>query len=333
LVLQARDLRRVLAFVADAHDADGPEALDVELLDRLAGLVGCEYATYQEFDWPRRVVTAYIPCSYEGPEAVRPPYVPGGFWTGELREAGRPRFAAISFRKLSDDLGRRQRERFRDEDTYNGEFRIVDRLGFHVGVQSAGKSGWLGFDSQVRDFDERDRALARTLRPQVTSLRRRAILRKQAGELVGALEHGTGAAVVVFEAGGRIGEATVEARRMLAAWFGARDGRLPGELREWLELAAPGDAYVKRRNGSILTVEAAGGFTVRLRERRSGDSRLTPREREVLGLVSEGLSNGEVAKRLWVAQSTVAKHLEQAYSKLGVHSRTAAIVKLARHSD
>ena len=52
-----------------------------------------------------------------------------------------------------------------------------------------------------------------------------------------------------------------------------------------------------------------------------------------LALVAEGLTNAEIARRLWVAQSTVAKHLEQAYSKLGVHSRTAAVARLARKPD
>jgi DNA-binding NarL/FixJ family response regulator len=55
---------------------------------------------------------------------------------------------------------------------------------------------------------------------------------------------------------------------------------------------------------------------------------LTPREREVLALVAEGLTNAQIARTLWVAESTVANHLEQAYAKLGVHSRTAAVAKL-----
>jgi DNA-binding CsgD family transcriptional regulator len=59
-----------------------------------------------------------------------------------------------------------------------------------------------------------------------------------------------------------------------------------------------------------------------------GNPALTPREREVLAVVSEGLTNAQIARRLWVAESTVAKHLEQAYAKLGVHSRTAAIARL-----
>jgi len=52
---------------------------------------------------------------------------------------------------------------------------------------------------------------------------------------------------------------------------------------------------------------------------------LTAREREVLELVAEGLTNVEVAQRLWISPGTVRRHLENAYAKLGVHTRTAAV--------
>jgi DNA-binding CsgD family transcriptional regulator len=52
---------------------------------------------------------------------------------------------------------------------------------------------------------------------------------------------------------------------------------------------------------------------------------LTPREREVLRLVATGLTNPEIAAALWIAPGTVRKHLDNAYAKLGVHSRAAAI--------
>jgi DNA-binding CsgD family transcriptional regulator len=51
---------------------------------------------------------------------------------------------------------------------------------------------------------------------------------------------------------------------------------------------------------------------------------LTPRELEVLTLVAEGLTNREVAGRLDISPGTVRSHLEHAYSKLGVGTRTAA---------
>ena len=55
---------------------------------------------------------------------------------------------------------------------------------------------------------------------------------------------------------------------------------------------------------------------------------VTAREREVLELVREGLTNAEIARTLWVAPGTVRRHLENAYAKLGVHTRTAAVARL-----
>jgi DNA-binding CsgD family transcriptional regulator len=52
---------------------------------------------------------------------------------------------------------------------------------------------------------------------------------------------------------------------------------------------------------------------------------LTPREAEILELVAEGRSNAEVAQLRWISPDTVRKHLENAYQKLGVHTRTAAV--------
>jgi DNA-binding CsgD family transcriptional regulator len=51
---------------------------------------------------------------------------------------------------------------------------------------------------------------------------------------------------------------------------------------------------------------------------------LTAREREILRLVREGKTNAEIAGELWVSPSTVKKHLENVYDKLGVASRAAA---------
>ena len=52
---------------------------------------------------------------------------------------------------------------------------------------------------------------------------------------------------------------------------------------------------------------------------------LTLAERRVLQHVAMGLSNEQIAARLFVAQSTIRKHLENAYRKLGVTNRVAAV--------
>ena len=55
---------------------------------------------------------------------------------------------------------------------------------------------------------------------------------------------------------------------------------------------------------------------------------ITVQERRVLNHVATGLSNEEIAAALFIAPSTVRKHLENAYRKLGVTNRLAAVVRM-----
>ena len=54
--------------------------------------------------------------------------------------------------------------------------------------------------------------------------------------------------------------------------------------------------------------------------------RLTPREREVAGLVAEGLSNSAIAHRLTLSERTVENHVSRALYKLDLRSRTALAI-------
>jgi DNA-binding NarL/FixJ family response regulator len=57
---------------------------------------------------------------------------------------------------------------------------------------------------------------------------------------------------------------------------------------------------------------------------------LTPREGEVLRLIAEGLPNKTIAARLEISESTVKFHVNAILGKLGVESRSEAIVQAAR---
>ena len=58
---------------------------------------------------------------------------------------------------------------------------------------------------------------------------------------------------------------------------------------------------------------------------------LTPREVEVLGLVATGMTNVQVAQRLFLSPRTVQRHLGSIYRKLGVSSRAAATRFASEH--
>lgn len=57
-------------------------------------------------------------------------------------------------------------------------------------------------------------------------------------------------------------------------------------------------------------------------------ARLTPREREVLGLVARGLAAKQVARQLGISAKTVERHKTKIYAKLGVPNQTAAVSAL-----
>jgi len=74
-----------------------------------------------------------------------------------------------------------------------------------------------------------------------------------------------------------------------------------------------------------LARPAALGDAARARCRALG---ITRREIEVLTLVRDGLTNGEIAATLFISPTTVRSHLENAFAKLSAHTRTEAVARL-----
>jgi DNA-binding CsgD family transcriptional regulator len=65
--------------------------------------------------------------------------------------------------------------------------------------------------------------------------------------------------------------------------------------------------------------------------KRSEAGALTEREREVLRMVAQGLTDAEAAERLFISPRTVSQHMRSVYNKLGVSSRAAATRWAVQH--
>jgi DNA-binding CsgD family transcriptional regulator len=88
--------------------------------------------------------------------------------------------------------------------------------------------------------------------------------------------------------------------------------------------------------GASLSTEEAIAYAQRGRGQRkrptNGWASLTPAERDVVRLVSEGLGNKDIATRLFVSPRTVQTHLTHVYTKLGLGSRVQLVQEAARHT-
>ena len=89
-----------------------------------------------------------------------------------------------------------------------------------------------------------------------------------------------------------------------------------------VELVAAGKTYVDPVLAGVLSVGAGSDKLVNL----------TPREREVLRLLADGLANEEIGKRLVISAETVRTHIRKAMAKLDADTRTEAVATALRQS-
>ncbi|MFD8596776.1 response regulator [Kitasatospora sp. NPDC059646] len=88
---------------------------------------------------------------------------------------------------------------------------------------------------------------------------------------------------------------------------------------------------------SMLDPATTSRLMESLRHQQDGDAdealdRLTPREREILALIGDGLTNREIAHELYLSEKTVKNHISRLLAKLGVERRLQAAV-LAAHAE
>ena len=163
---------------------------------------------------------------------------------------------------------------------------------------------------------ERARALIATEAPDVVLLDHRLPDGDGVEAIAGLLEMHPAASVVVLTA-------TTADHVLVAAIEGGASGfvsktRGIAEVTSAVRAAAAGE--------SVISPELLARLLPRLHRREAvARNQLTDREREVLELLAEGLSNAAIADRLFVSVHTVRNHVANLSSKLGAHSKLEAL--------
>jgi DNA-binding CsgD family transcriptional regulator len=218
------------------------------------------------------------------------------------------------------------------------------------------------FNRGRSDFTDRERATLDVIRRPLAGIYRGLMACEEAGiglRSIGSLAAEGGWQMMRVSFSGRILEASPAALGLLERFFPgttATTAKLPDALHKWFAhtrhwgldrpAISTGGQFACARLGMRLRVHfipdadsAATGYLMMKTERidmskvDTEEFALSNREREVLTLVAEGKTNGEIAQVLSISARTVQKHLEHIFQKLGVETRMAAAIRAFAAAD
>jgi DNA-binding CsgD family transcriptional regulator len=193
-----------------------------------------------------------------------------------------------------------------------------------------------------RSFTERDRLILNLLRPHLFQAYQNTQKYAQVSQALGQLQRSVNhLGLVSLNRDGQVQWATAQATIWLETYFAKPTctGYLPDDLQLWvrghLRGATNGSLNVERACEKLvirLTIDPVGShYTLMLEEQRRSNFQslerlgLSQRETEVLGWLMQGKNNKAIATHMDVSASTIRKHLENIYRKLGVQNRTEAV--------
>lgn len=167
---------------------------------------------------------------------------------------------------------------------------------------------------------ERAAQLIETVAPDVAILDVR--MPKRSGiDLAHELHRARSSTAVILYTGDADRALLLEALDAGARGFILKEAPL-GDLLRAIDMVAKGDTYVDPGLAGVL---AGGDASGRL-------SALTPREREILRLLADGMRNEDVGKHLHLSPFTVRTHVQNAMEKLEADTRTQAVATALRQS-
>lgn len=354
-----RDLQRLqesLTQLYAQHDLDSfPQAV----VSVLPQLVDSEKTAYNELNAKQgRMVSILTPNDLPLSELTEPfeaymhqhPVISHYDLTGDAKTY-----------KISDFLSDNE---FRRTDLYNALYRRID-VEYQMALTLPGpKSLVVGavVNRKKRDFSERERLLLNLLRPHLfQAYCNAAVISKLKDQLADsrlAMEsQGVSTASVTDK--GRVIDAAPNAERWMTQFFGPRRGNdhLPDPLLGWFlrqtrdagDRSCPSRTPLRvQRDQAALSIRCVGGggndgagsgasrrrflLVIERRETRVDPTclrqlGLTARQAEVLAWAAEGKTNSEIGIILSISARTVQKHLEHVFQKLGVETRTAAMLQ------
>lgn len=322
------DGERLLRFVAEAEGPGGDQAFTPELLGEVGRLVEADAIAYCELDRVRRRELFYVERSPDDEPDID--VDPAVFWDIVIEEdpvCMAHQLGQFGALKMSDFVTRREFRNMRLYELWYGPYGVEYQLDvalpsplWHTKTLMFSRTGG-------QDFTERDRLVLDLLQPHLARQWEAARTRRLLSAALARLDRvgdGDSTGVLLLAGSDRPAFVSGAARRLIRDFFQPETrGGLPHELARWLESGAE-RPFNRHRSDRVLTVKREGEALL-LEERREA-VRLTGREQEVVSWVARGKTNAEVAELLWLAPSTVRKHLENVYSKLGVNTRTAAVV-------
>ncbi|MHB1006623.1 MAG: response regulator transcription factor [Chloroflexota bacterium] len=345
--LRQRDFLAVLRFLHEVYAIQEVERFPEQVGSALGTLVANDYFMYAEVDLQTRKT---VFATSQPPLDSLVPNFPEVFervgHENPLLTAHQGHPGAL---KISDFLSQRQLLRL---PLYNEFFR-PGGVHYQMSVVLPAKQGILRgivVNRGTRDFSERERFLLDLVRLHLVQARQNAEIldsRRRALEVAGH-------EIICLSGDRRVTYLSGGASSLAADYFGAsvrRDNRLPNDLDGWVKeqqgcfhgtsdnLPTP-RLLVEDRGDKRLVIRfihGGGGKqddmlllnerTVQVSPESLAAIGLSRREAEVLSLVIQGRSVTQISRILVVTTSTVEKHLENIYLKLGVHSRGAAIAR------
>jgi len=345
--LSQSNCRGLLSAVETLHRPASLDEFPEAVLHAVKQVLACNTICYNEVKFPdSRMTWITEPANALPGPALRETFN-RNLQEHPLIAYSNPKDAGRSLR-ISDLLTRQEFHRLALYNEYYRPMNVEYQLGATISINPQQIIA-VALDRDEPDFSEDDRLCLDMLRPHMVQAYRNL----HTMSLMQRAIEGSGQRLVFVKRSGSARLASEDACQVMAKYCGISrsSGYLPDLLMNWIEhersrfsedsddLSPSVPLVMSSGTGNLIVRFLWGGRgadqDLLLLEEQAADlastlaeeSRLTPREKEILTYLSQGKTNAEIGLALSISPLTVKKHLEHIYSKMQVHRRGAAVAR------